>query len=130
MAATLCVATPPTTGRAASHLGRYSNHATEGPAQAGLSCRLELRQLTRRAPGSTRGDAFAAVGDTKGMNMTTTDELQLVNAVKATAMLAISLDTLDRMIEAGVITLVRLLPNGHRRFPLTDIAALIAEEEA
>ena len=61
------------------------------------------------------------------MSATTTDELQLVNAAKATAMLDISLDTLDRMIEAGVITPVRLLPGGHRRFRISDLDALVGE---
>lgn len=60
---------------------------------------------------------------------TIADELQLLTPAQAAAALAVSRRQLDRLVDAGVLTPVRLLPNGNRRFRLADLRGLVANDD-
>ena len=55
------------------------------------------------------------------------DEVQLLTPAQAAAALAVSRRQLDRLVDAGVLTPVRLTPGGNRRFRVADLAALVNE---
>ena len=66
----------------------------------------------------------------KDVSTTTLDEPRLASASRTCALLDISLSTLDRLVGAGVLEPVRLMPRAHRRFRIADIEALVAEKES
>ena len=63
------------------------------------------------------------------MSATATPEALASPARTCELLGGISLSTLDRLVERGVLEPVRLTPKAHRRFRVTDIETLVAAEE-
>jgi len=60
---------------------------------------------------------------------TTLDEVRLLTPAEAADALAISVSQLDRLVQSGMLKPVRLTKNGHRRFRIVDLAALVTTDE-
>jgi excisionase family DNA binding protein len=56
----------------------------------------------------------------------TLDDLRLLRPREAADLLGVSVRQIDRMVDAGTLRPVRLLPGGNRRFR-ADLAALITD---
>ena len=56
-------------------------------------------------------------------------DVRLLRPREAADVLALSVRQLDRLVEAGVVQPVRLVPNGNRRFRLRDLPALSERED-
>ena len=56
------------------------------------------------------------------------DEVRLLRPREAADLLGVSVRQIDRIVDAGTLRPVRLLPGGNRRFRLADLAALVNDE--
>lgn len=56
------------------------------------------------------------------------DDLRLLRPREAADLLGVSVRQIDRIVDAGTLRPVRLLPGGNRRFRLADLAALVNDE--
>ena len=64
------------------------------------------------------------------MSTTATPEALLASVSRTCELLGgISLTTLDRLVERGVLEPVRLTPKAHRRFRIADIERLAQKED-
>ena len=63
------------------------------------------------------------------MSATATPEALLASPTRTCELLGISLSTLDRLVERGVLEPVRFTAKAHRRFRIADIEALVAAEK-
>ena len=57
------------------------------------------------------------------------DDVRLLRAREAAALLSVSVRSLDKLVDDGLLRPVRLHPTAHRRFRIRDIAALVAVKE-
>ena len=62
------------------------------------------------------------------MRSQTLDDLRLLRAREAADLLGLSVRQLDRLIDAGVVSPIRLSENGNRRIRLRDLRELVAND--
>ena len=59
----------------------------------------------------------------------TLDDLRLLRPARGGRPAGVALRQIDRMVDAGPLRPVRLLPGGNRRFRVADLAALVNTNE-